>query len=85
MDTLEELENTIKTTLQGAQVYVTDPRSDGKHLEAIVISKEFEDISLVKQHQLVMNALKEKFRTTLHALQLKTYTPKKWEESQCKL
>ena len=37
---------------------------------------------LVKQHQLVMKALKEKFATTVHSLALKTFTPEKWESEK---
>jgi len=35
---------------------------------------------LVKQHQLVMKALKEAFEGDVHAMGLKTFTPEKWGE-----
>ena len=77
------MENQIKTIIQTALpdsiVYVLDPQNDGQHFEAIVISESFEGKSLVKQHQAVMNPLKEAFATTVHALALKTFTPAKWD------
>jgi acid stress-induced BolA-like protein IbaG/YrbA len=79
---IEQIKFSILQTLPNATVYVADPNKDGEHFEAIVIDETFNSISLVKQHQLVMNALKEKFATTVHALALKTFTPKKWEEQK---
>lgn len=72
----DEVSSVIKSALPDAEVYVFDP--DGQHLEAIVVSKEFEGMLLVKQHQKVLQALTATFATTLHALQLKTFTPEKW-------
>ena len=76
----EEIEKTIIDTLPDATVYVIDP--DGEHFQAIVISPSFVGMPLVKQHKAVMNSLKEKFATTMHALQLKTFTPEKWENEK---
>jgi len=70
----------IETALTGSTAYVQNPMGDQVHFEAIVISPEFEGMLLVKQHQLVMNALKEEFQDQVHALQLKTFTPEKWDQ-----
>lgn len=72
----DEVKHVIVAAIPDAEVYVYDP--DGQHLEAIVVSKEFEGMLLVKQHQKVLQALTQTFATTLHALQLKTFTPEKW-------
>lgn len=80
MNQFEMIKNKILETISDAEVHILDPRNDGVHLEAIVISKSFADIPLFKQHQLVMNSLKDFFETTLHALALKTYTPEQWKE-----
>ena len=79
MSLSEEVSAVIRSAIRDAEVYVFDP--DGQHLEAIVISPEFEGMLLMKQHQKVLVALRETFATTLHALQLKTFTPAKWLES----
>ncbi len=81
MTTREFVQKHLESALEDASVEVLDPRGDDCHLEAIVISKQFEGLSLVKQHQLVMNTLKDHFDGGgLHALALKTYTPKTWKE-----
>ena len=79
----ETIRETILKALPDAQVMVLDPNQDGHHFQAIVISPTFEGLSLVKQHRLVLNALKEEFSSdAVHALSLKTFTPEKWEKQQ---
>ena len=75
MSLTEEIEKTIKSAIPGSQVHVSDPFQDGQHLEAHVIAEQFIGLSLVKQQQLVMSALKEHFSSSLHALQLTTAPP----------
>lgn len=81
---LEQIKSTIQAALPDATVYVADPNNDGQHFEALVVSPTFEGLSLVKQHQLVMKAMKEKFETSVHAMALKTYSPTKWETEKHK-
>ena len=76
--TLEEIKKTIEAAVADATVYILDPMHDGQHLQAVVISPAFNGIPLVKQHQMVMNPLKEAFAQSVHALGLKTFTPEKW-------
>lgn len=79
---IDDIKQTILDALPDATVYVADPNQDGEHFEAIVISKHFETLPLVRQHQCVMKALKEKFETSVHALALKTFTPEKWKKEK---
>lgn len=79
MEKVAFIKQTILEALPDATVYIVDPYSDGEHFQGIVISPTFDGLSLVKQHQLVMKALKEAFKEAVHALALKTYTPAQWE------
>ena len=72
---VNEIKRIILEAIPDAEVRVSDPHNDGEHFQAIVISASFEGLSLVKQHQMVMNALKEEFKEKVHALALKTMTP----------
>ena len=77
----EKISSIIRDSLgEDALIYVFDP--DGEHFQALVISEKFVQLSLVKQHKLVMNPLREAFNTSVHALQLKTFTPEKWEKEK---
>ncbi len=78
----EQVEAMIKAEIPDAQVQVQDLTGGGDHLQAIVISSQFEGKSLVKQHQLVYGALRQALATeAIHALALKTYTPESWKTS----
>jgi acid stress-induced BolA-like protein IbaG/YrbA len=77
--TTEEIKQHIEKALPGSSAYVLDPMNDGQHLQAFVISHDFEGIPVLKQQQMVMAAVKEIFQI-VHALGLKTFTPAKWSE-----
>lgn len=78
MSLVEEIKSCIKAEIADAEVLIHDP--DGTHFSALVISSEFAGILPIKQHRMVMNALKQQLSTDrVHALSLKTFTPEKWE------
>ena len=77
--TLNDIKLTIENAVPNATVHVLDPMNDGQHLQAFVISPAFEGMMLIKQHQMIMQPLKQAFATSVHALALKTFTPEKWE------
>ena len=65
----------------GGKVFILDPRHDGIHLEAIIVSPTFIGLSLIQQHRDVYNHIEHAFNSNaLHALGLKTYTPEKWKK-----
>ncbi len=79
MITLNQVQAMIQGKLPDAQVMVKDLTGGGDHLEAIVVSSEFEGKTRVKQHQIVYGALSDAMATeAIHALALKTYTPQAW-------
>ncbi len=65
----------IKDAIPDAEVTIDDLRGDGDHYAARVVSKVFQGMSRVKQHQLVYAALQGKMGGELHALALQTATP----------
>ncbi|MBP9841298.1 MAG: BolA family transcriptional regulator [Simkaniaceae bacterium] len=79
---MNKIKTAILQVIENAEVHILDPRGDGIHLEAIVISPLFEGMSLLKRQRIVMSALKELFENGLHALALKTYTPEQWDHAQ---
>ena len=75
-----EIESAIRNLVKVAHVEVLNPRLDGLHFEAVVVSEDFRGKSLIEQHQIIMNGLKNYFHSSLHALSLKTSTPEKWKD-----
>jgi acid stress-induced BolA-like protein IbaG/YrbA len=83
MISLEQVKEMIQAQLPDAEVMVRDLTGSGDHLEAVVVSSDFEGKTRVKQHQLVYTALQEALTSeAIHALALKTYTPQAWQQER---
>jgi len=75
MVTAESIEQSIAAGIACEHVAV---RGDGHHWEAIIVSAAFENLSRVRQHQLVYAAMGERMREEVHALSMTTLTPAQW-------
>ena len=53
---------------------------DGTHFEATIVSSLFKDQSMIKQHQIVYQALGDMMKQEIHALSMKTITPDQWQK-----
>lgn len=76
----QEVHRLIEKALPGAKIRVLDPMRDGEHLQAVVAADAFVGLPLIKQHKLVMDALREVLQDRLHALQLRTMTPADYDK-----
>jgi len=72
--TPENVKTYIQQGLACEHVHVD---GDGRHFEAVIVSKEFEGKGMLQQHQLVYRALGDKMGE-IHALSMKTLTPQQW-------
>ena len=80
MITTSQIEEKIKQNLKTLLVEVVDLRG-GDHLQAIIVSPDFEDKTLVEQHKIIYDILSEEMKSNvIHALTLKTYSPSRWEK-----
>ncbi len=77
---LDALAAFIKEQLPDAQISVTDLTGTRDHLGLQIISDRFEGKPLLEQHRMVMDILKEKLKSEIHAVQLKTMTTTKARE-----
>jgi acid stress-induced BolA-like protein IbaG/YrbA len=69
----------IKTCIeQGLACELVQVSGDGRHFEAIVVSKAFTGQTRVQRHQLVYRALGDRMREEVHALSMQTLTPDEW-------
>jgi acid stress-induced BolA-like protein IbaG/YrbA len=75
MVTSESIERSIVAGLDCMHV---DVRGDGHHWEALIVSRAFEGLPKVRQHQLVYAALGDRMREEVHALSMTTLTPAQW-------
>ena len=70
-----DIEALIRSALPDAEIEIRDLAGDGDHYAARVVSKRFEGLNRVRQHQLVYKALGSRMGGELHALQLETAVP----------
>ena len=54
----------------------------GFHLEAIIVSNDFQDLSLIKRHQKVYEAIGDLMKHEIHALSMKTLIQSEWEKTK---
>lgn len=73
--TADEIERLIKQSIPDAEVTIRDLAGDGDHYAARVVSKTFQGLSRIRQHQAVYSALGGRVGGELHALQLETAVP----------
>ncbi len=70
------VEGMIKKGLQDAEVILD---GEGCSFSVIVISSQFDNCTLLKKQQMVLDTVKEPLATgELHAITIKTYTPDEW-------
>jgi stress-induced morphogen len=75
MALVDDVKSLIEGALPGAAVEVVD-EGGGDHLRANVTASQFEGLSLIEQHRLVKNAVRERSDTgELHSLTIKTSVP----------
>jgi len=73
---INSIKEKIENSISNARVEVKDSTGTGDHFSVIVVSNEFENMSLVNRHQLIYKSLNKYITKEIHALQIKTYTEK---------
>ena len=53
----------------------------GLHLSAIIVSDDFNNLSLLERHQLVYKALGSMIKNEIHAFSMKTFTNSEWKRN----
>jgi stress-induced morphogen len=75
MALVDDVKTLIEGALPGSTVEVID-EGGGDHLRANVSASQFEGLSLIEQHRLVKDAVRERSETgELHSLSIKTSVP----------
>lgn len=67
---------------EGLQCEHLQVDGDGRHFDALIVSRAFEGKSRVQRHQIVYAALGERMREEIHALSIKAVTPGEWQALQ---
>lgn len=75
MLTTQDVKQLIEAGIEDARAEVADLTGTSDHFSVRVTSPAFAGKSLIEQHKLVHEALGEHLTTTIHAVDIKTYTP----------
>lgn len=70
-----DLQARLEAAFPQSSITIIDLAGDGDHYKAVIVSKAFEGLSRVKQHQMVNRALADLLSGPLHALALETKAP----------
>ena len=54
-------------------------RQSETHFRILIVSKDFEGLSMVQRHRKVYQALSEVMKNSVHALSQQTFTLKEWQ------
>ncbi len=75
----DEIKQMIEAGISSCEAFVS---GDGTHFEAVVVSGQFKDKSLIERHRLVYSSLGNSFQDALHALSIRPFTPEEWKEKE---
>jgi len=74
-------ENVRDFILQGLACEHIQVDGDGRHFEAVIVSREFEGKGMLQRHKQVYQVLGDRMEK-IHALSMKTWTPEQWADNQ---
>jgi len=76
----QDVEKTVKEHLPGIQhlEVIDESGGCGAKFSLVIVTPHFENMGLLERHRLVNDTLKEEMKK-IHALSMKTWTPKQWE------
>tara|TARA_Y100001968_G_C18728798_1_gene423517 strand:+ start:64 stop:309 length:246 start_codon:yes stop_codon:yes gene_type:complete len=75
----KKITDILKNKIKDSKVFIQDMTGNQDHFSLIVISTEFENLSIIKQHKIIYDALGDMVTNEIHALQIKTFTWEKWK------
>ena len=70
-------DNVKEYILQGLECEHIEVEGDGRHFDAVIVSKAFAGKGILQQQRLVFQVLGDKMEV-IHALSMKTWTPEQW-------
>ena len=71
-----EVERMVLAAIPDAKVEAYDMTGTADHFEIIVTSESFRGKSLIEQHQMVFASVQHEMDKRIHAVKIKTRTPK---------
>jgi acid stress-induced BolA-like protein IbaG/YrbA len=81
--TPDQLKTRLETLASGTIAQVNDLTGTSDHFQAVVVSPVFEGKMMIEQHRMVYKLVQTEIDSNeVHALTLKTFTPKQFQEQK---
>ena len=87
MSNQQNIEDKLNAALQPTHLEVLNeshmhsvPPGSESHFKVTLVTEQFTDLPLIKQHRMINEVLKEELAGKIHALALHTYSPTQWAE-----
>lgn len=90
MDIGDKIKRTLESSLNIDHFEIKDftgrhlnheQHDGGFHLEAVIVSSDFNNKSLIDRHKMVYASLGELMKQEIHAFSMKTFTNDEWEKN----
>jgi|TARA_B110000967_G_C18507341_1_gene374589 BolA protein len=90
MDIGDKIKRTLESSLKVDHFEIKDftgrhlnheQHDGGFHLEAIIVSNDFSNKSLIDRHKMIYSTLGDLMKHEIHAFSMKTLTSDEWEKS----
>jgi acid stress-induced BolA-like protein IbaG/YrbA len=75
-----KIKDILKNKIKDSKIFIQDMNGNQDHFSLMVISSEFENLSIINQHKIIYDALGIMITNEIHALQIKTFTWKQWKK-----
>ena len=72
----DKIKKRLEIYFSDGKVEVFDTRGTGDHFSIIIISNKFDDVKIVKRHQI----FKKEITNEIHAMQIQAYTNEEWKK-----
>ena len=76
----DKIKKRLEIYFSEGKVEVFDTRGTGDHFSIIIISNKFDDVKIVKRHQMIYEIFKKEITNEIHAMQIQAYTNEEWKK-----
>ena len=76
----KKIKDILEKKIKDSKIFIQDMNGNQDHFSVIAITSEFKNLSIIKQHKLIYDALEKFITKEIHALQIKTFTWEKWKK-----
>ena len=76
----DKIKKRLEIYFSDGKVEVFDTRGTGDHFSIIIISNKFDDVKIVKRHQMIYEIFKKEIISEIHAMQIQAYTNEEWKK-----